>query len=130
MKRMGIFLVFSFLGVAVWAGESSAQLINYGRRNVYVKGNTPGSTEVVENVPEWARVLPEVKNREDEKYDTNRDGWLQSAEVKVMLRDVLVNVDKKGLVKIESDVLKEYDVNKDGYIKPNEIARIRQDVKG
>ncbi len=126
MKKMPriVFLVamFAMLGTQV----VSAQLINYGRR-----AGSPAPRNVNdETAPKWAKELPKVVNSSERRYDINRDGLLQSAEVKVMLRDVIETVEERGSVIVYSDILKDYDANKDRYITPAELDKIREDVKG
>ncbi|MFP4472777.1 MAG: hypothetical protein ACLFPX_02760 [Candidatus Omnitrophota bacterium] len=106
----------------------SAQLINYGRRNKYLKGRSDVE-EGEETLPEWVRELPRVINDLERRYDVNRDGLLQTAEVKVFLRDVIDEVSRRNRIEIETDILKEYDKNNDRMIELFELERIRKDVQ-
>ncbi len=125
--RIGLWVVIlSMVGTQV----VSAQLINYGRRNQIVDGNPEPAKVNDETIPKWAKELPKVVNSSERRYDINRDGLLQSAEVKVMLRDVMEAVETKGSVAVYSDILKDYDKNKDRYITPAELDKIREDTRG
>jgi len=126
MKRTWIVLV-CLLSLIVLFEPVSAQLINYGRRNRFIR--MTGADQTEESLPSWAKELPEPKNAEERRYDINRDGKLQSAEVKVYLRDVLERVERRGYVSVTTDVLREYDKNKDGMINMSEIDLIKEHVK-
>ena len=78
--------------------------------------------------PAWQKDWPEVKNQDEDRYDINRDGKLQTAEVKIYLRDVIKEVMDKGGFRVNSNVLKAYDKNRDGVISKYELEQIRQDV--
>lgn len=79
-------------------------------------------------VPAWVKQSPRVTTADERRYDINRDGLLQTAEVKIYLRDVIDGVVQKGGFTVNSDILKEYDKNKDGVINSYELADIRKDV--
>lgn len=81
-----------------------------------------------ELVPKWLIEEPKVTSKIDRDYDINRDGRLQSAEVKTFLRDVLEEIEKKGGYTINSDILKEYDKNKDGVVSKNEVKLLKEQV--
>ena len=82
-----------------------------------------------DTVPEWMIEEPKVTNKIEDAYDVNRDGKLQSAEVKILLRDVLDQVKEKGGFTLNMGVLKEYDKNKDGFISRLEAEEIIKDVR-
>jgi hypothetical protein len=132
-------LILLILLVAVPIAE--AQLINYQRRNEQLQDarqsrqstttttqSSEKSVKPAKQLPMWMRVIPPAKTKEEVRYDVNRDGQLQSAEVKILLRDTVNMVESKGAVKIESEVLKEYDEDKDGLIERREVDRIKSDV--
>jgi len=125
--RIGLWIV-----VLMLAGTqiASAQLINYGRRNQFINGTSESPKEDDMTVPDWAKTLPKVSNSSERRYDINRDGMLQSAEVKVMLRDTIEAVESRGSVAVYSDILKGYDINKDRYITSGELDKMRQDAQG
>ena len=79
--------------------------------------------------PQWKQNLPKAVTREEKRYDVNHDGYLQSAEVRVFLRDVAEEAQASGIVKIESDILKEYDSNMNGEIDPQEAQKIVEDTR-
>ena len=62
-------------------------------------------------------------------YDSNRDGKLQTAEVKIMLRDFIDVVYEKNGAMYKSPILKEYDKNKDGLINKYEAEVIDAQVR-
>jgi hypothetical protein len=135
--------LFTLTLLMLWANvqTAEAQLINYKRRgqqpqnvqedqkrkpSVSPSANKSAASE--KQLPAWMKILPPAKSKEEVRYDVNRDGQLQSAEVKILLRDIVDMVEKKGGVKIESEVLKEYDQDKNGLIDRKEIEHIRNDV--
>lgn len=79
--------------------------------------------------PQWKQNLPKVVTREEKRYDVNHDGYLQSAEVRVFLRDVAEEAQASGAVKIDSDILKEYDSNMNGEIDPQEAQKVIEDTR-
>ena len=126
MIRIGLWIAVL---TVVMVQIASAQLINYGRRGQYINGSTDSPKADDKMVPQWAKEIPKVTNNSERRYDINRDGLLQSAEVKVMLRDVIETVEDRGSVVVYSDILKEYDKNKDRYITAVELDKIRQDAQ-
>lgn len=130
MKLLSVFLILLFVGMnAAYAG-----LVNYERRNRYLKqsAQVQAGETVVEgeetDLPLWMKVIPRVKNRTERKYDVNRDGKLQTAEVKIFLRDVIEIIEAKGGHTINSDILKEYDKNRDGVISRFELKEVVRDA--
>lgn len=99
-----------------------AGLINYERRNRLLRG------EPTAELPGWMKKIPLVKNRYERRYDVNRDGKLQTAEVKVLLRDVVRLVEKKGGALIRSDILLEYDESNSGIIELDELDKLKEDA--
>lgn len=125
--------VLGLLGVlSVFVSQSvSAQMINYNRG----KGQTTTSARPAArarasqtNVPQWARVAPEVKTWGERRYDRNRDGRLEQAEVKAFLRNVVNEVARRGAYQIDTDFLREYDKNNDGYISRYEAQAVERDI--
>jgi hypothetical protein len=84
--------------------------------------------EIVVAGPNWMITVPVAQNDVEKGYDINSDGKLQTAEVKIYLRDVVDEVDTKGFKAVDSGVLKEYDRNQDGLISAAEADKIREDV--
>ncbi|MFH1360055.1 MAG: hypothetical protein ABIJ41_03345 [Candidatus Omnitrophota bacterium] len=133
---IAIWVIFS-LAITPWC---DAQMVNYKRLK-----NTNNQTERVvretkpkvsvpqpvasESTPKWMTTESSVKNRNEKAYDVNRDGRLQSWEAKVLLKDVVAQVDKKGSYVIDSDILKEYDKNRDGTISRSEASLIKTQAK-
>ncbi len=111
-----------------------AGLIDYDRLNkIKAKKQsaaTPKKTQAAEDTrPAWLKGEPKVTSKIEQEYDINRDEKLQSAEVKVFLRDVLDQIDEKGGYTINSDILKEYDKNRDGVVSRYEAEAIRKQVR-
>lgn len=123
MRLLACLLILTL--VIVYA--SSAQLINYDRlrRRLKLKGE-PAPAE--SDLPRWKLKLPLVTTRLERRYDINRDGKLQTAEVKIYLRDTIETIEEKGGILINSDILLEYDKNNDGVISLKEIEKLRKDA--
>lgn len=101
----------------------SAGLIDYDRRSRRL-----GTSK--EDAPEWWKAEPDVKNKLERRYDINRDGKLQTAEVKILLRDVVDEIQEKGRYSVySSDILKEYDKNRDRVIDKTEVEGIIKHVR-
>ena len=80
-------------------------------------------------VPVWQSSPPKVIGKIELRYDINRDGILQTAEIKILLRDALDDVKTKGFFNIgDSDLAKTYDKNKDGIIDNLEAETIKADI--
>ena len=132
MKKVILFL--AVLLMTAWViTPSHAQLINHKRRAEQAAGGAatkPGAKDAaVPAAPSWMQNAPRVTSKDEEKYDINRDGILQSAEVKILLRDIIQTVDAKGGMTITSGVAKLYDKNSDGLINRYEVADIKTDVQ-
>ena len=80
-------------------------------------------------IPDWMVEDPKVIDKAEDVYDVNRDGKLQSVEVKILLRDVWTQVKEKGGYTVNMNILKEYDKNKDGLISRLEAEEIARDVR-
>ncbi len=140
MKRSILFLSYLVIFSLVCVPLSLAGMINYDRRNrrtpptgrarpAATPAAKPAATATAApSLPNWMQNPPSVSNKTEGKYDTNRDGKLQSAEVKIYLRDVISVVESKGGHMIDSDILKAYDKNKDGVINRYELAEVKQDA--
>ena len=110
-----------------------AGLIDYERLNKIrarkaTQPKTPPKAPEEEK-PKWVVTEPVVKSDIEKKYDVNRDGKLQLAEVKIYLRDILDVIDEKGGITINSEILKEYDKNRDGVISKYESGKIKDLVR-
>ena len=110
----------------------NAQLINYKRR----KGGggaaaapAPATTTAVVPSIAWKTTPPKATTAEEKKYDVNRDGKLQVSEVKSFLQGVVDEVNSKGRISVNSDILKPYDRNADGAISRYEISAIQTDLQ-
>lgn len=128
MNRTCMILVAACICLLIGVSSAQAGLINYDRRNRMLKESTGNPVAPEESLPLWMQKLPPVNNRTERRYDINRDGYLQTAEVKIMLRDVIETVEEKGGAEVISDILKEYDKNRDGVINRYELAEIKRDV--
>lgn len=127
MKRFFRLFAFFFILSLMFCQFAHAQLLK--RR----PGGAPApvaqpTSQGGSSGPAWTREWPEVKNQDEDRYDINRDGKLQTAEVKIYLRDVITEVMDKGSFNVNSNVVRAYDKNKDGVISKYEVEQIRQDV--
>lgn len=130
MKRKflpGIFLL-ALLSLSLYIGTAFSGLIDYERLN-RIKAqrqgqNLPGKDGKEKDLPKWMKVEPKVSSKVERAYDVNRDGKLQTAEVKIFLREVLADIDEKGGYTVDSDILKEYDKNRDGVISRYEADEL------
>lgn len=125
-KALFATITLALIGMTVVSGH--AQLINYGRRSKFLRSTNPNMSDE-DAIPQWAKELPEPQNAEEESFDINRDGKLQSAEVKVYLRGIMKRVEARSYVNVTTDILREYDKNKDGVINVSELALMREHVK-
>ena len=143
--RKGIAVsVFIVLVSFVFISLAQAQLINYDRRNrrpgaapaatrrpaVRAKTVKPPSVALGTgtSAPGWKDIAPSAKSRLERQYDFNRDGKLQSSEVKQYLRYVIRQIERRGTYKYKSDFLTVYDKNGDGAISKAELTNLREDV--
>ncbi|MDZ4242371.1 MAG: hypothetical protein U1D99_06055, partial [Candidatus Omnitrophota bacterium] len=98
MRKSFLLLVAGISVLFVFSEVAQAQLINYNRRRGAGAARpapakpapaAAASTDEAEKpAPFWAQTAPAVTNAVEKKYDVNRDGKLQPAEVKIYLRDV------------------------------------------
>lgn len=130
MKRtLGIMIfVVSF---SLIAASAHAGLIDYNRKNKKYQKNastapkeTPKAA-VKAATQKAAQADHKVANRLEDAYDSNHDGYLQKAESNELLANVVGVVEKKGSLKVDSDLLKKFDVNNDGLIGTSEVAAIQ-----
>ena len=126
-------LLSALLLLSLYMMNVSAGLIDYERLN-RIKARREGkvmqdSSGREKDLPKWMKVEPKVSSKTEKAYDVNRDGKLQTAEVKVYLREVLNTIDDKGGYAIDSNILKEYDKNKDGVISRYEAEDLGEFVR-
>ena len=128
MEKRTFFFIVCVAITLIVLNISYAGLINYERRE---KVRTAAGQAKTQGPPlaQWMIELPLVKNDYEKKYDSNRDGKLQTAEVKIFLRDIIDVIDNKGGFTVNSDILKEYDKNKDGLISREEGKLIKEHVR-
>ena len=139
MKRFILSLALCAASLSMFVYQAQAGLINYERRNkskpaaARTTGAYPSrpavTTPVEPTMAAWLKTPPGVKNAAEKAYDVNRDGKLQSAEIKIYLRDVIKVIESKGGFTINSDVLKEYDKNRDGVISRFELPDLKRDTE-
>ena len=137
-KFLVLFLAQSFVITCV-VGNSFAGLIDYNRLQKQGKALPTGgrakakaaapTAPTQDTRPGWMKTEPKVTSKVEQPYDSNNDGKLQTAEVKIFLRDVLDQINEKGGYTINSDILKEYDKNKDGVISRYEAQDITNTVR-
>ena len=126
-------LLSALLLLSLYMMNVSAGLIDYERLN-RIKAQREGkvmqdSSGKEKDLPNWMKIEPKASSRVEQAYDVNRDGKLQTAEVKVYLREVLDVIDEKGGYTIDSNILKEYDKNKDGVISRYEAEDLGEFVR-
>ncbi len=132
MRRIFIVLGGSIIAILMLWLDSRAGLIDYERlQKIKSKkaAQEAAQKKAEEDKPKWVVTQPPVKTDIERRYDINRDGKLQLAEVKIYLRDTLDVIDEKGGITINSDILKEYDKNKDGVISRYESTKIKDLVR-
>jgi hypothetical protein len=129
MKKQYPIIVLTLCSLIFLATISRAGLINYQRRNNVLSLTAKTKAEREAIWAAWMRELPKVQNSAERRYDVNRDGVLQTAEVKIFLRDVIAEVEDKGGLLITSDILDEYDKDGDSIIERQELELIRSHVK-
>ena len=132
-RKRVLAVAIGILGLFAVLKVSSAGLIDYSARERRTGGAGPVSRPrpappVADTRPSWMKTEPKVTKKSEEAYDINRDGKLQTAEVKIFLRDTLAEIDKKGGVLVNSDILKEYDKSGDGIVSRYEAEALRKDV--
>ncbi len=132
MRKKFVFVFLSAVLSLSFAGSACAGLINYERVN-RIKAGRPASSPTATaaekasaDLPGWMKTMPNAVSAAEKTFDVNRDGKLQTAEVKVYLRDVLDTIKEKGGYTIDSDVLKEYDRNRDGVISRYESGALSE----
>lgn len=137
MKRLLQVSLFLVLTSVFAVSLAQAGLINHERRNRNAGGaaaNTgtgkpaPAPKAAVA-MPSWKTIPPVAASKVEQRYDTNRDGKLQTAEMKILLRDVVDNVQAKGSYTVNAAAVKIYDKNSDGIISRNEIDDIKRDTQ-
>ena len=77
----------------------------------------------------WRHARSRVNTNLEKKYDANKDGWLESAEVREMLNAKQALIKSKGKAKVDSTIEEEYDINKDGTLDKKEAKVLRKDLK-
>lgn len=114
-----------------FADIAQAGLINYERRKSRSGEGAPSTQRAAPaqpSGPSWTRESPRVRTSEERRYDINRDGLLQTAEVKIFLRDIIDIITQRGGYTVNSDILREYDKNRDGVISSTELPQLSSDV--
>lgn len=133
MKRKILWCGILILSCVVVVRISLAGLIDYDRLNkirAEQAGSKTGKLDIDDkDIPTWFKVEPKVTIKDEQIYDVNRDGRLQTAEVKIMFRDLLDVVAEKGGAMYTSPIVKEYDKNKDGLINKYEAEDIARHVR-
>ena len=135
MRKYTLLLPLSVVLVLTLVSISFAGLINYDRLKrrsggAAARPATPAkpAAAAVDTRAMWMRQAQPATTPTEKKYDTNRDGILQTAEVKIFLRDIIQIVDAKGGYTVDSNLLKEYDKNRDGLISRTEIIDVKADA--
>ena len=137
MRKTFVLLMALVMLTVVFAQAGQAQLINYNRRQkkppaaqaASPAASTYATPVAAKKMPLWMTKEPKVANRYERLYDIDRSGTLSAAEAKELLGDVISDVNRRGQVRISSNILKEYDINKDGKISTYEVSRIAFDLR-
>jgi hypothetical protein len=145
MRKQNIIIVTLFLLFVFLIHSGHAGMINYNRINKN-KGTTTttqaatttsqtttpttSSYGMTTTTPGWKTKLIVVMNRAEQKFDANNDGYLQRSEVVAYLQDVVKQVQSKGSLKINSDILAEYDKDGNKSIDRYEATDIMSDIGG
>ena len=138
MKKM-IIAMFGILAIVSVAQVSDAQLINQARRakrlGSTTNANPPAdkassaNAQAEKPLPFWVETPPKVTMKDEEKYDLNKDGILQTSEAKILLREALAVIRDKGGITVNSGILKKYDKNRDNIVNKYESADIEADLQ-
>jgi len=137
MKKTFILLMALVMLTVVFVQAGQAQLINYNRRQkkppaaraAKPAASTYAAPAPAKKMPLWMTTEPKVSNRYEKLYDTDRNGRLDDREAKELLADVVSDVNRRGQVRISTNILREYDINKDGKISSYEVSRIAFDLR-
>lgn len=115
-----------------WAGLIDPNKPRKTNASIYKKkpaGQALEKREAEKPLPSWLKSEPKVTTDAEKTYDINRDGKMQSSEVKIFLRDVVDEAQEKGGYRFDSPVLKEYDKNGDSVISRYEAEEINKLVR-
>ncbi len=137
MNRLLQVSLFLVLASVFAVSLAQAGLINHERRNRNAGGAAANTgtgkpapaPKAAAAMPSWKTIPPVAASKVEQRYDTNRDGKLQTAEMKILLRDVVDNVEAKGSYTVNAAAVKIYDKNSDGIISRNEIDDIKRDTQ-
>lgn len=77
----------------------------------------------------WRHGKSKVNKPVEERYDADRDGFLQPQEVKAMLQDKYGLIKTRGRARVNSDIEKAYDGNNDGIIDGQEAEALKADTE-
>ena len=144
MRKRYFLVPILFLMLFFVSRQGSSQLIDYSKRDkkasvlVPMKpaafdssSGTKSSAQVIET--SLAAEIedgdaPRARNRREQRYDLNRDGKMQEAEIKAFLKDVITRVETYGEFSFTSGLLRPYDLEGDSVIRLYELDRIRNRV--
>lgn len=136
MKKILINFIFLFCVLSVT--YSSAQLINYERRNKAVSQPQEIKAVVVEAHPKKdyiekkeaikAKTIIQLNDAES-IYDQDSNGKLDDNEKKNFFKSVILAIEEEGLFKVNSELLKEFDRNGDGEISRYEAYSLKKEWK-
>jgi hypothetical protein len=138
MKKGCLLIAGLVLISFVYVPLTEAGLIDYDRLNrrekpaAAAKRPAPRrSAKAVDNRPEWKKTTIWVNNREELRYDANRNRRLEISEIEDFLKYVMQQVRRRGSFYVmNSDVLKMYDTDNDGKIDRYESRKIDADLRG
>ena len=139
MKRRTTHMVLGFLVTVLAAQTAHAQMINYERRNKYLKARAIPQSQTTTAASQATKYSsysptkkaeemtpPKVTNRLEQLYDANGDGRLEKSEIQELYRYALNVVEQHGKVRVASDLLKSFDTNEDGVISKWEARSLKR----
>jgi hypothetical protein len=91
--------------------------------------NKDGVIDSKEKRLSWKHARSRVNNSFEEKYDSNHDGWLETAEVRQLLKDRYELIKTNGKAKVNTYLEEEYDANNDGILDRTEAKVMHDDLQ-
>lgn len=130
IKRILIVLVV----LLIWAQVASAGRMYAPRQDnrvVPLIKSTSSSTAAksVTAGPGWANTDTRVTKWGQRKYDANKDGYLQPAEARQMLKDRYSVLAAKPNPKVNDEIEAYYDKNNNGYLEKAEVDALKKDIR-
>lgn len=138
IKKIGIMFLMAGILISL-IPTVQAQMVDYNRRRFRQQANTQNAQTAVttattqEQASEqvtgsWKTNPVKVQSYSEQRFDYDNDGYLDRTEAIAFLQDVVKQVKAKGLMALNSDILKEYDKNGDNLIDRTELKDISRDI--